>query len=96
MEGCYGWIQLFREDRPGYQGERAALDVREQLGQYGAVCALGQVMSQLAAFGSGPEGSILWVTLWWVSATGHLIRKKKMTQKTGSGLMLIGPQGSEY
>jgi len=32
MEGCHGWIQLFRKDRPGHQGWRAALEVREQLG----------------------------------------------------------------
>lgn len=32
MEGCHGWIQLFRKDGSGHQGCRAALDVREQLG----------------------------------------------------------------
>lgn len=80
--------------RRGQDSEEGELPLMWE-GNWGAPSwALGQMTSQLTAYGSGLEGSPWWVTLWWVSATGHLIRKKKMMKKRGRSLMLTGHQGS--
>lgn len=80
--------------RRGQDSEEGELPLMWE-GNWGARSwALGQMTSQLTAYGSGLEGSPWWVTLWWVSATGHLIRKKKMMKKRGRSLMLTGHQGS--
>lgn len=56
--------------------------------------SLGWMMNKLRAYGSRLEGRPAWVTLWWLSATDCLIRKKKqmrLSSDIGRSLKFTGP-----
>lgn len=74
LESCHGWIQALQEGQAGTAKLGVTLSVREQWGYM--ELWLWTDESQWRACRSRLEGRPTWLTLWWVSGTEPLTRKK--------------------